>query len=105
MFVYENIGVPVSRELVAKRLGLNPSHVSKLFHRFAKEKFNDYVSRIKIEKAVELMKSNHLSVGELAGHCGFSGSATFIKVFHKFYGTSPGKYKGRLACGKDEGRP
>jgi len=100
--INENIHKPLSRKLTAREIGLNPSHLSKLFKRFSKEKFNDYIQSIRMARAVELMNDQTLSIKHLADFCGFKNVTHFNKVFRRTYGTAPGKYRNTAITGNLE---
>ena len=40
-------------------------------------------------------KNTAMSVTEIAYTCGFSNTSYFCELFHKFYDTTPGKFRGR----------
>jgi AraC-like DNA-binding protein len=84
---HENISV---KEL-AGMSHLSMSHFRKLFT----EHFNmppiEYVNRLKIKKACELLKSGNYTVGETAERMGFSNIYYFSRVFKNITGVSPKK--------------
>ncbi|HFL3174641.1 TPA: helix-turn-helix domain-containing protein, partial [Clostridioides difficile] len=54
--------------------------------------FNDFLNRYRMQKAVELLKSDQYKVYEIAEMVGFSDYKYFIKVFKKYIGCSPAKF-------------
>jgi AraC-like DNA-binding protein len=89
----DNCHLPVNRGAVAMDLGLNPSHVSRLFSRFSSENFNSCLKRLRMERAGRLLNDPMISVEEVAHQSGFEDSAYFIKSFKGRYGVTPGQYR------------
>ncbi|MDF2573048.1 MAG: rhaR 12, partial [Sporomusa sp.] len=64
-FIVENYSKPIKIEDVATRLFVSPSHISRLFQQEVHCTVNDYITRVRIEQAVELMKKPELSVEQV----------------------------------------
>ncbi len=71
----------------------NKKYLSSLFAKNIQIKFTDYLTQLRIEQAIQLMKEGVFSVSELALRCGFSDPFYFSKVFKRLKGVSPSKYK------------
>ena len=57
------------------------------------ENFKEYLNIYRIKKAKEIIKqNNYVTVKELSAMVGFNNSDTFIRVFKRYEGTSPGQY-------------
>ena len=55
--------------------------------------FKEYLSKIRCQKARELMEQNqNLKISEIAAMVGIQNVNTFIRVFKKDCGISPGQY-------------
>lgn len=54
---------------------------------------NSYVSKIRIEQAVKLLKTTDLSINDIADAVGFSSSRYFDRVFKETMGCSPSQFK------------
>jgi AraC-like DNA-binding protein len=59
--------------------------------------FTDYVSRIRVEKAKNLLLNHNLRVSEIAYEVGFQSLTHFNRVFKKVMGQSPTDYRGQLS--------
>ncbi len=67
---------------------------SKLFYRETGEKFSDYLTRIRIEKAKELLTSTDKPIQEIALEVGFNDAGYFTRRFKSYEGTTPpGHYR------------
>ena len=59
----------------------------------AEDNFKNYVNQKKIDKAKEILENNkNIKVKQLSDMLGFNSVNTFIKVFGKYVGMSPGQY-------------
>ena len=54
-----------------------------------------YVNQYRLEKSISLLRNTGMSITEIAYACGFSNTSYFCELFHKYYGTTPGKFRGR----------
>ncbi|HWR44929.1 PocR ligand-binding domain-containing protein [Sporomusa sp.] len=95
-FIVENHSKPIKIEDVAARLFVSPSHISRLFQQEVHCTVNDYITRVRIEQAVELMKKPELSVEQVSKTIGFQNQSYFAKVFRKFIGVTPLVYRNSL---------
>lgn len=83
----------VDRNYIAKALRLHPAHVSRLVKKYAGCCFSEYLTKMRMERAVALLEDNTLSVDEIAGLCGYNYTSYFIKVFRSYFVDSPACYR------------
>lgn len=57
---------------------------------------NDYINRVKIEQAMQMLASTDLSVTEVSERTGFSSSRYFSTLFKQFTSETPTSYKNRM---------
>ncbi|TGE38004.1 helix-turn-helix domain-containing protein [Desulfosporosinus fructosivorans] len=95
-FVMENYHKPLTIKATADYLFISPSHLSRLFRLELDCTFNDYLTRVRVEKAVELMKKPEFSVEQVAKAIGFKSQSYFAEVFRKYIGVTPLIYKNSL---------
>jgi AraC-like DNA-binding protein len=81
---------------VAKAVNTSTFYFCKLFKKFAGLNFTDYVSRVRIENAKNLLLNRNLRVSEIAFEVGFQSLTHFNRVFKKLIGQSPTEYRGKL---------
>ncbi|GHV26426.1 hypothetical protein FACS18948_2050 [Clostridia bacterium] len=70
----------------------SPSYLSKNFKANTGDGIPDYINSIRIERAKELLKQGYKIV-DVSERCGFANSNSFIRVFKKLEGVTPGSYK------------
>lgn len=85
------------RWLAKKLLYMNEDYLGKLFRQETGERFSEYVSRRRVEKAKELLAADpNLRVYEVAERVGFGDNPQyFSQVFRKYAGCSPTEYRNK----------
>ncbi len=79
---------------VADTVQVNPSYLSREFARyFDNLSFGEYIRKLRIDKAVQLLDSTAYSLGEIAYLTGFSDQSHFTRIFKQHTGLSPSKYR------------
>ncbi len=84
-----NLNIP----MIADHLELTSSYLSKKFKNLVGVGLLDYVNQTRVGKAKKLLKHSNASIADIATHCGFVNSNTFIRVFKKYEGVTPGRYR------------
>ncbi|MFC1569922.1 GyrI-like domain-containing protein [bacterium] len=68
----------------------SPFHFHRLFSAFVGEPLNQFITRIRVEKAASmLVASPQKTITEVALDCGFSGSAVFSRSFRDVFHMTP----------------
>lgn len=78
---------------IGELLGISPSYLSLLFREQKSIALMDYLYKIRVQQAKELLSDNTLTLEYIAGKTGFSSSSTLIKIFKKREGITPGAYR------------
>jgi YesN/AraC family two-component response regulator len=79
---------------ISKSLDINPSYLSREFSKhFNNLSFGEYIRKLRIEKAIDLIKANQYSLTEIAYLTGFSDQSHFTRIFRQHTGKSPSVYK------------
>lgn len=91
-YIRENYDRDISLDEVASEVGLNPSYFSKIFKEEMEISYSDYLNQTRIEASKQLL-NNDMSLAEVAQEVGFNDQSYFSKVFKKFEGISPGKWR------------
>jgi two-component system, response regulator YesN len=80
------------REL-AKIHYLSENYCCYLFKKHTGSTFSDYVNKLRVEKSRELLRNLDLAIDEIAEQVGYNDYFYFNKVFKKYHGTTPSKYR------------
>ncbi|MCG7214607.1 response regulator [Paenibacillus mucilaginosus] len=91
--IRQKLAEPITLTTIAGEVGLSPSYLSRLFREEAGEPFNEYVTRVRIDRAVELLQSAPLKVYEVAEQVGIPSYRYFSQLFRSRTGVSPTEYK------------
>lgn len=78
---------------VAAIVNLSPSHFSVVFGRETGESFKDYLTRVRIERAKELLRTTNMKCAEVAYQSGYSDPHYFSYVFRKNTGLPPQQFR------------
>ncbi|MNC71576.1 Arabinose operon regulatory protein [compost metagenome] len=79
--------------MIGKQFDLKPSYLSQIFKNLTGEGLLDYIGKHRVEMAKLLLREQSMSITEISRLVGFTEAATFIRVFKKYEGITPGKYK------------
>lgn len=91
-YISENLNKDLRLELLAKEFGYNSSYLGKMFRDCTGEYFNNYVDRLKIERAKDYIRQGAL-VYEAAQKVGYTNINYFHIKFKKYTGVAPGSLK------------
>ncbi len=96
-FIALNYGDPnLSVAMIAQRFDRNANYLSTLFKKETAIALSGYITEVRIEKAKEILKNEHLKLEKVANMCGYESIRTFSRVFSNQVGTTPGKYREML---------
>ena len=96
-FIAEHQTESMSLGQVAKSVNSSPFYFCKLFKKATGLNFTDYLSRIRIERAKNLLLNPNLRVSEIAFEVGFQSLTHFNRVFKHTVGQSPTRYRQQLS--------
>lgn len=94
LYVEEHYGDrALSLESVADEMGLNSSYLSRVFKRERGENFSEYLIRVRLARAQELLRTTELKTYAVAAEVGFGDAHYFSQVFKKKCGVTPAEYR------------
>ena len=92
-YIVEHYDKSLELSDIAKAFNFNYYYLSYYFNNHCSEGFSEYLNRIRIEKACELLKDNKLYVSEISSMIGYSDHSYFCRVFKKITGYTPSRYR------------
>jgi two-component system response regulator YesN len=92
-YVLQRLDKKISLEEVAEHLHMNPSYFSRMFSKELGETFKEFVTRVKMERAKELLDQTNHSIGTICDMLGYESQSYFIKRFKACYGITPIEYR------------
>jgi AraC-like DNA-binding protein len=81
---------------VARAAHMSTFYFCKQFKKATGLGFTSYLSRVRIEKAKELLLNPHARISEVAYDCGFQSLTHFNRIFRALVGEAPTMYRGHL---------
>lgn len=94
-FVANNALDDISLRDVATRFGMSEKYFSKHFKRSTGNSFVDFVLRLRINKACQLLSDTPMYVSNICDAVGFNNIANFNRHFHKIKGMTPTDFRRR----------
>lgn len=94
-FIYEHYEENITLADAALVAHMNTTYFSKKFKESTGFGFKEYLTNIRLQKAIRLLSTTDISITEIAGICGFSDGNYFGDVFRKSFGMSPRNYRRR----------
>lgn len=98
-YIKEHYTENITLAEVANYVALSPGYFSSTFKQHTNEKFIDYLSKLRINKAIDLLINSNIKITAIANLVGYKDAQYFHRVFKLYSGTTPSKY--RADNGKD----
>ncbi|MNC09255.1 Regulatory protein SoxS [compost metagenome] len=93
-YIADHLHEDLSLQILSKEVSLAPAYISTLFSEGTKESFTEYVTRLRLEKAADLLCSQpRLSVSAIALQVGYRNPQYFHSKFKTRYGVTPVQYR------------
>ncbi|MEG1481287.1 AraC family transcriptional regulator [Clostridium sp.] len=83
----------ISLETLSKNMYLSPVYISKIFKEIMGDSPINYLIKIRLSKAKELLNDSSIPIKTVAKMVGYNDPYYFSKLFKKYYGISPNKFK------------
>tara|TARA_R110002095_G_scaffold75556_3_gene64495 strand:+ start:2135 stop:3085 length:951 start_codon:yes stop_codon:yes gene_type:complete len=94
IFMRDHLGQDISLADIAKASGFSSFHFHRIFYGLTRETPQDYVRRIRMEKAANMLYFKaEKSVTDIALSLGFSSSSNFSKAFKDYFGCTPSQIR------------
>ncbi len=95
-YLQVHYGEEIDLETLAKNVFVSSCYLSHLFRNEMGTTFSDYLTRIRLENAKRLLLDGE-SVEQVSERVGYNDSNYFIKIFKKYVGVTPAKYRRSIA--------
>ena len=83
----------LSVAMVAEAMGVSPVAITRVFQRLLGMGTLDFIHHTRLQRAKQLLTGGERSIREIAELTGYNNSVTFIRVFKKYEGVTPGQYR------------
>lgn len=83
---------------LSETLQVHPAYLSREFSKYFDDlSFGDYLRKLRIDKAIQLLTTTDQTLTEVAYLTGFSDQSHFARIFKKFTGKNPSAYRKNIA--------
>jgi AraC-like DNA-binding protein len=90
-YIHQHYGKPVEVDTLAGLVNMSPSAFHRCFKEVTASSPIQYLKKIRLNKAKELLQLQRLKVREVATHVGYESSAQFSREFKRYFDQSPGE--------------
>ncbi|MEJ8304330.1 helix-turn-helix domain-containing protein [Saccharibacillus sacchari] len=93
-YIQQHLHEDLSLQILSREISLAPAYISTLFSEVTKNSFTEYVTRLRLEKASELLvEKPRMSVASIAEQVGYRNAQYFHSKFKARYGVTPVQYR------------
>ncbi|MCR5612170.1 AraC family transcriptional regulator [Treponema sp.] len=83
----------ITLEELADKAGMSPKYFCRIFRKMTNRTPIEYLNAYRIDKSCSLIRNCDDSLMNIASNCGFKDFSYFIRIFKKFKGITPHKYR------------
>jgi AraC family transcriptional regulator len=97
-FILQNLDQSLRLEVVAQAAGFSPFHFHRIFRLMVGESLNEFVKRVRLERALVLLSRQtwatrrRATLTDIAFACGFASSSDFSRCFKQRYGLPASRF-------------
>ena len=92
-YLNDHFGENVTLEETAKQFFVSSWHLSRVFKKETSYNFKQYLLRLRLGEAQMRLSSTEDSIAEISRDCGFHDPAYFTRLFTRYIGLSPRRYR------------
>ncbi len=97
-YIAENYGnSEFSLNMIAGYIGISSSYFSSIFKQGTGQSFVEYLTKVRIDHACELLKCTTLRTSEISEKVGYNDPHYFSTAFKKIMGQSPTEFKNKIS--------
>lgn len=103
-YIRSNFSENITLESLSEIYHIHPNYLSRAFKKYTNQNFNEYLTMIRMEQAINLLRQPEAKIQEVSQMLGYADSKYFSKVFKKYYGITPTQLDlikgkpGHMAC-------
>jgi len=89
-------GNSLTIEYLAEAVYLSPNHLRTLFKDYTGFTVLEYMTKVRMERAAELLRDTGMKIHEISSHVGYESASHFCSVFLKKRGVTPNQYRNQM---------
>jgi two-component system response regulator YesN len=94
-YIHRNLRENITLKSMAKLVNIDENYLSALFPKKTGETLINYVQKSRVEKAKKLLLETDLSLTDIYEQVGFVNENYFFRIFKRWTGETPGKFRKR----------
>lgn len=98
-YIHMHYSEPLTLARIADEAHLSESYFSTLFKKGCGYGFREYLSKVRVDRAKELLEKTNMGVTEISQATGFDSQSYFSKVFRLRTGLSPSEFRDSIRSG------
>jgi iron complex transport system substrate-binding protein len=93
LYIQDKYAEPLSVETISQRFGYSAKHLSKLFKKQTGHSLMEFVIQVRMEQAKAFLLHSDATVQEIAEKVGYADRYYYSRLFAKYVGMSPIRFK------------
>lgn len=94
--INERYNSDITAKEISREIFLSPNYIGSIFKEEMGTSFLEYLTKVRMEKAAELLKDPNAKVYEIAQMVGYNNTPYFSTLFRDYSGMTPSEYRERL---------
>ncbi|MDF2924801.1 MAG: two component transcriptional regulator, AraC family [Paenibacillaceae bacterium] len=92
-YLHKNYNQQIKLKDLANMFYINKNYASFLFQKYTGMTYSEYINKLRMDKARELLIQSSLPIAEVAEHAGYPDYFYFSRLFKKTFGVSPTAFR------------
>ncbi len=92
-YIFLNVKENITAKSVAGEFAISEGQLAEMLSNYIGLSFKDFLANMRVNNAMELLRTKNLSITEVAYESGFDTIRTFNRAFLKITGTTPSEYR------------
>ena len=93
----------LSLDDIARRVASSRRQLQRAYAEIGRTTFRDHLTRVRMDRAAEMLAGQTLTVREVAHRVGYRQPAQFAKAFRRYRGVAPSDYRASARAGQGPG--
>jgi transcriptional regulator GlxA family with amidase domain len=91
--IEQEFAQPLELDAVARRLATSRRQLQRAFAEAGATSFRSHIARVRMRRALDLLREGTLPVREVANRVGYRQPAQFAKTFRRHHGAPPSSFR------------
>ena len=92
-YILKHLDEKITLDQAASVANMSASHFCRVFKKATDMNFSEYVARIRVERAKEMLVESNYTMAHIAYDCGFNSVTDFNRTFKKITGLTPTEFR------------